>query len=166
MVFLENATDIEISYCRLEAVGGNGIFLSGYVTNSTLDYNDIGHVGDSCILAAGKTDSMDARRAEYPSDNSIMHNHLHNFGAWGKQTSCYFASFVQRHKVVGNVCYNGPRAGFNQNDGGPGGSEFAYNLIFNSKSRGLNSCHSDYLLGGARQVLFTSAPTLRNRPFS
>ena len=41
---------------------------------------------------------------------------------YGKQTSCYFQALGKNNTLKDNLCYNGPRAGINWNDGFAGGS--------------------------------------------
>ena len=47
------------------------------------------------------------------------------------QTSCYMQALTARSTVSSNVCYNGPRAGLNYNDGFFGGYDVSHNLLFN-----------------------------------
>lgn len=56
---------------------------------------------------------------------------FHDIGSFGKETSCYFQAVSGRNVIADNVCYNGPRAGFNFNDGFLGGNDVTGNLIFN-----------------------------------
>jgi len=56
---------------------------------------------------------------------------MHEIGVFGKQTSCYIQSLAYRTTLKDNVCYNGPRAGINFNDGFGGGNLVEGNLVFN-----------------------------------
>jgi hypothetical protein len=47
------------------------------------------------------------------------------------QVSCYHQTLACHNTITKNVCYDGPRAGFNFNDGMGGGNLMAQNLIFN-----------------------------------
>jgi hypothetical protein len=47
---------------------------------------------------------------------------MHEIGIYGKQTSCYFQALGKANTLKDNLCYNGPRAGINWNDGFAGGS--------------------------------------------
>jgi len=49
----------------------------------------------------------------------------------GKQTSAYFQSVAHHTTILGNVIYNGPRAGICFNDGFIGGDVVQSNLLFN-----------------------------------
>ena len=49
----------------------------------------------------------------------------------GAQVACYFQAVAGRNTVADNVCYNGPRAGLNFNDGFLGGNVVEGNLIAN-----------------------------------
>ena len=131
-VFLENATDVTVSDCLLDAPEGNGIVLNGYSERVTVEDSEVRSSGDSSIVMVGIARYMDGRAKSYPVNNTIARNHLHDWGVWGKQTSAYFGGIAREITVVGNVIYNGPRAGINQNDGFGGGHIFAQNLIFNT----------------------------------
>ena len=112
-VFLENASYVEFSDNIVDAPGGNGIALSNSVQNCEIHHNEVRFAGDSCIIALGSTAFMDGRADTHPRDTQIHHNHLHDWGLWGKQTSAYFGSLVRRISFDHNVLYNGPRAGSN-----------------------------------------------------
>lgn len=134
-LLLENATAVEVSDCLLDAPGGNGIFLSNLVQRCDIHHNEVRFAGDSAIAALGSTNGMAALgewSESHPRDNAIHHNHLHNWGVWGKQTSAYFGSLVRRQRFEHNVVYNGPRAAVNLNDGFAGGNSIARNLLFNT----------------------------------
>eukprot|EP01048_Picozoa_sp_COSAG05_P010669 COSAG05_NODE_954_length_6442_cov_451.572915_7_plen_59_part_00 len=49
----------------------------------------------------------------FPNRILIAHNHIHEIGIFGKQTSCYFSALSANITLKDNACYNGPRAGFN-----------------------------------------------------
>jgi hypothetical protein len=54
---------------------------------------------------------------------------MHEVGVTGKQTSCFAQQLSTNSTVIDNVCYNGPRAGFNFNDGFGGGNYVAFNSV-------------------------------------
>jgi len=132
MVFFENATGSTLEACTLDAPGGNGVFLSGFSDGIRVLGNEIAFAGDSLVAATGKAAFLDGRGLSHPMNAVISHNHLHDWGVWGKQTSAYFGGITRSMHFTDNVVYNGPRAGINQNDGFAGASEFARNLVFNT----------------------------------
>eukprot|EP00039_Didymoeca_costata_P032779 m.39344 g.39344 ORF g.39344 m.39344 type:complete len:907 (+) comp9540_c0_seq1:194-2914(+) len=132
MIKIENATNCELDSLTLDGPGGNGIFLNGFVKNAEIHDNEIMNAGDSLIAAVGKANYNDGRDGLTPNNCSFHHNHLHDWGVWGKQTSAFFAGITRNLKFSHNVLYNGPRAGINQNDGFAGGNEYSYNLVFNT----------------------------------
>ena len=76
---------------------------------------------------------------------------MHDVGIYGKQTSCYFQAITCGTSLIDNLCYNGPRAGINFNDGFGGGHHVQGNLIFNMvRETGdhgpFNSCIDVHLL--------------------
>merc|ERR1712232_1293424 len=88
-------------------------------------------MGDSAVAFVGKTNGVDATEATYPNRNTVARNHIHEYGVYGKQTSCFFQSIAANTTLEDNVCYNGPRAGVNFNDGFGGGNLMRGNLLFN-----------------------------------
>lgn len=131
-IFVDGAENIVIMNNTFDQVGGNGIFLSNYVKNCTVSNNEFQFTGDSAIASVGSSSTIDATTTNaYPSGNLISNNHMHDIGVFGKQTSCYFQSLACGNSLVDNVCYNGPRAGFNFNDGFGGMNHLEGNLIFN-----------------------------------
>jgi hypothetical protein len=74
----------------------------------------------------------DGSQPIYPEYNVVTQNHVHEYGIYGKQTSCVYLSLVGHINVTNNVCYNGPRAHINQNDGFLGDNFITGNLLFNA----------------------------------
>eukprot|EP00038_Savillea_parva_P031470 m.86905 g.86905 ORF g.86905 m.86905 type:complete len:585 (-) comp9682_c0_seq2:137-1891(-) len=122
---------VVISNSTFEQIGGNGVLLSNNVTDSTVTDCEFVQVGDSAIVSVGSSVGIVGTEATYPARNSITYNHMHEIGVYGKQTSCYFQALGQGTQFKGNLCYNGPRAGINWNDGFAGGSNVSENLVFN-----------------------------------
>ena len=130
-VFVEDATRVRIVGCEFFETGGNAVFLSNNVTFSYVGSNEFLFTGDSAVVALGRTDRLDGTAATYPMNNTVALNHMHEYGVYGKQTSCFFQSLSANTTLQGNLCYNGPRAGFNFNDGFGGGHDMKENLLFN-----------------------------------
>ena len=49
-----------------------------------------------------------------------------------KQSSFFVEAKTAQSVILGNVFFNGPRAGINANDGFGGGDEIGHNLVFSS----------------------------------
>lgn len=130
-VFIDGAEGITIKYCTFDQVGGNGMFLSNYVRNSSVTGCEFYACGDSAVVAVGSTELMNGTTGTYPAYNLIERNHIHDIGVFGKQTSGYFKGITHANTIRQNVIYNGPRAGVNFNDGFAGGEVLEGNLIFN-----------------------------------
>ena len=102
---------------------------SNHVTESSVTDSEFKWPGDSAITFLGSTVSIDGSAPTYPNRNLVARNHMHEIGVYGKQTSCFAQQLSSNSTVVDNVCYNGPRAGVNYNDGcgrgrgGRGGGE-------------------------------------------
>ncbi len=78
----------------------------------------------------------DGSKPLYPRNNSILKNHIHDYGVFGKQTSCVYISLSASTLVSDNVGCNGPRAHIKQNDG--------FTLIFELVAGPYNSCRHPY----------------------
>ena len=102
------------------------------VTVAAAATTSAGAAREGLVAAVGRARFSDGRTPDHPMNAVISGNHLHDWGVWGKQTSAYFGGMVKDTHLTHNLIYNGPRAGINQNDGFAGGSEFAYNLLFNT----------------------------------
>ena len=89
--------------------------------------------GDSAVVAYGEIDAEtgDGVAGEYPSGLKVVGNHMHEIGVWGKQTSCFFQGISGNNVFENNVCYNGPRALVNVNDGFLGMTRIRGNVLFN-----------------------------------
>jgi len=73
-----------------------------------------------------------------------------------KQTGFYYHAMTANASVLGNVFFNGPRAGININDGFAGGHEISRNIAFN-----LVRETSDH--GTVQEGLLCTLPTLASR---
>ena len=103
--------------CLFDQVGGNGVLLSRHVARANVSHNEFVASGDSAVVSAGVADGIDGTAPTYPTGNTVSHNHVHDYGVYGKQTSCYFQALTANSSFVDNLCYAGPRAGLNYNDG-------------------------------------------------
>jgi hypothetical protein len=130
-IFVENAQGISISGNTFNQTGGNAVFFSNHVAKSTIGDNHFMFIGDSAIALQGSAVLNDGSQPIYPTGNLVTQNHIHETGVFGKQTSCIYLSLVANTTVTNNVCYNGPRAHINQNDGFAGGNILQGNLLFN-----------------------------------
>ena len=58
-------------------MGGNALFMNGYVRWCNLSRNEVRYPGDSAFAAVGRTAKFDATGGDYPQDNTVEWNHLH-----------------------------------------------------------------------------------------
>ena len=110
-VVVEGAEGITVQNCTFDQPGGNGLLLSDYVRNCTIVGNEFRGVGDSGVVSLGRAqrldDPQDHTDGEFPAGNTVSFNHIHDYGLFGKQTSCYFQSKSCANTIEFNVCYNG-----------------------------------------------------------
>ena len=130
-VFVEGVDGFNLQGCLFDAVGGNGVFLSGYVRNAVIQNNEFVWSGDSAIVSVGNTNLIDGTMDTQPRGTKIIGNLVHENGVFGKQTCAYVQSLSCQAEVSENVFFNGPRAGINFNDGFGGGNLMKNNLLFN-----------------------------------
>ena len=130
-VFVEQADGFLLQNCLFDSPGGNGVFLSNYVRNAVIEGNEFVYTGDSAIAAIGSADLIDGTNGNQPRGTKILGNFAHETGIYGKQTSPYGQALACQTEIVGNVFFNGPRAGINFNDGFGGGNLVKNNLLFN-----------------------------------
>jgi hypothetical protein len=130
-VFVEGVDGFNLQGCLFDAVGGNGVFLSGYVRNAVIQNNEFVWSGDNAIVSVGDTNLIDGTLGTQPRGTKIIGNLVHENGVFGKQTCAYVQSLSCQAEVSENVFFNGPRAGINFNDGFGGGNLMKNNLLFN-----------------------------------
>ena len=130
--FVQDAENVTVAGCRFDQVGGNGIILSNHVHRSTVADTEFVYPGDSAIVTLGATNGIDAGAPTDPNFNSVLRNLMHENGVYGKQTSCFAQHTTANTTLKDNVCFNGPRAGLNLNDGMGGGHQFRNNVVYNA----------------------------------
>lgn len=129
-VEVQDAEGVAVAGCTFTEVGGNAVLLSNHVANASIVANEMVRLGDSGVVLVGSSVRDDGSAPTYPSGNLIGFNLIHEVGVYGKQTSCVFLA-KSNATIRGNVCFNGPRAGINFNDGFVGGNIMGHNLVWN-----------------------------------
>lgn len=131
-LFVENAEGLQVDLCRFVRTGGNAVFLSGHVKRSNLTRTEFAWTGDSAVVTVGRLNMADGFTVDsFPEDTRVAQNHFREVGVHGKQTSALFSALSCRTVFIGNVAYNGPRAGVNLNDHFCHGHRIEDNLLFN-----------------------------------
>lgn len=123
-VFLQGVTNITLSQLNFDQLEGNGVTFSNFVRDSEVSDCDFWRTGDSAVVALGSTRLSNGTASEYPHLNRVERNYFDTVGVNMKQTSCYFKAITYANTVKDNICFQGPRAGLNWNDG------FMVRLIF------------------------------------
>lgn len=138
-LYFEGTENTVVDSCVLERLDGNGIMISGYNRGVTIQNNEFAWIGDSAIGSWGYTtgagiDGMgvDGTDGNQPRFNKILNNFVHELGIWEKQSSFYFQAKTCQNMILGNIFFNGPRAGVNFNDGFGGASNLTENLLLNT----------------------------------
>ena len=138
-LFLEGTKNVTIDGCIFERLDGNAIMVSGYNRNTTIQRNEFVWIGDSAIAQWGYTSGTDVpgmgwdgTDGNQPRYSRILYNFAHELGIWEKQSSFYFQAKSCQNLIMGNIFFNGPRAGINFNDGFGGGSNLTENILFNT----------------------------------
>jgi len=160
-VFLDGAIRITIERVKFDQVGGNGVFLSNHVVNSSVLDCDFFRTGDTAVAAVGSTRGVNGSAATVPTMNTISNNHFDTVGVYTKQTSCYFKAQTYANTIADNICHDGPRAGVNFNDGFMGGDELARNVIWGMvRETGDHGTFNSW----DRKEYFYPCPPSRNAP--
>jgi len=145
-VKIENATGIQLLGNSFAHVGGNAVFLSNSVRNSTVSRNMFQWLGTSGVAVQGKTGGamMDGRDGEMlmaahgaaadngvrlPKHNLVSNNVFADYGIWDKQSACYHKALAPGNMFMNNVCFNSSRHGVNFQDGFGGGGIAEGNLV-------------------------------------
>jgi len=123
-----------------DRLDGNAIIVSAYNRNLTIQRNEFSWIGDTAIGQWGNTVGVpevpgmgwDGTTGDQPRGTQILYNFVHELGIWEKQSSFYFQAKSAQNLLMGNIFFNGPRAGINFNDGFGGGSNITYNVLFNT----------------------------------
>ena len=122
-----------IQRCTFASLGGNALFLSGNVVHTQIAGNEFVAIRDTAVALVGEmhnVSSGDARAETYPYKNLITLNHFHEVGVTGKGQAATFQAMAMANTFTRNVAYNGPRTGFENNDGFGGGYEYSENILF------------------------------------
>merc|ERR1719272_2861384 len=145
-VFLQGTERVSVSSNAMVRLDGNGVMLSAYNRNATIEKNDVSWNGDTAFAAWGITGKCvnekcdkkldwpvgpDGRNGEQPRGTRVISNMVREIGIWQKQSSMWFQAVTAETHIKGNVHFNGPRAGLNFNDGFGGGDIIENNLITN-----------------------------------
>jgi len=141
-VFLQGTELAEISNCTFERLDGHALMVSGYNRNATIADNDFAFLGGSAMVLWGYTNEtsgaghpaagIDGTDGNHPRYTSVLRNLAHEVGLYEKQNSFFMQAKTAQSTIMGNVFFNGPRAGVNYNDGFGGGDVLAYNLVFSA----------------------------------
>ncbi|XP_065906254.1 uncharacterized protein [Dysidea avara] len=130
-VVVEGAENVTISKCLFYSPGGNGLLLNNYVRGAVIEGNEFVWVGDNAIVVVGSTQLIDGTDGNQPRGTKVIGNLVHEVGVFGKQVCAYVQSLACETELIGNVFFNGPRAGINFNDGFGGGNIVKNNVLFN-----------------------------------
>jgi len=141
-IFLEGTEGISVESCEIERVDGNGIMLSGYNRNTTIQNSDLAFIGGTAIALWGRTNEtegdnhpqagVDGTDGNSPRFTTVRGCSIREVGLYEKQSSFFMQAKTAQSTIDGNVFFNGPRAGINFNDGFGGGDVIAHNLVFST----------------------------------
>ena len=145
---VENATKLSFVGNDFQWIGGNAIFLSNSVRNTSVTANGFRFLGTSGVAVQGKTGAamMDGRDGErmmdvhgpsadngvrLPTHNLVANNVFADLGVWDKQCACYHKALAPSNTFRNNVCFNTSRHAVNFQDGFGGGGIAEGNVAFN-----------------------------------
>jgi len=150
-VFLQGTERVTVDSCTFDRLDGNGVMVSGYNRNATITESDFSYIGGNAIAAWGYTNEtatdpgrpgiqlanhpkagVDGTDGEHPQYTTVTGCTAREVGLYEKQSSFFVQAKTAASVIVGNVFFNGPRAGINANDGFGGGDEIGHNLVFST----------------------------------
>lgn len=156
-VFMEGAENCLVADSSFEYLGGNGVFMSNYNRNNTVQACKFVHTGESAVCFVGSPsavrfyqtwddseidgkdwntmrENMDLepgpKTPDYPKNCTVENSIMHDFGDVGKQVAGVYISMSHKINVAHNTIYNCPRAGICINDGTWGGHIIEHNDIW------------------------------------
>ena len=83
--------------------------MMGFNSHNTVADSEFAWLGDSAIALVGRTNvagglvSVDGTNGDFPADNSITRNHIHEVGALTKQSSPFFQTIACHNNITNNV---------------------------------------------------------------
>ena len=150
-IFLQGTQSVTFELCTFDRLDGNGLMVSGYNRNATVHDSDFSFIGGNAIAAWGYTNEtasdpgrpgvdienwphagVDGTDGNHPRYTKVIGCTAREIGLYEKQSSFYVQAKTAQSTIIGNVFFNGPRAGINANDGFGGGDEIAHNLVFST----------------------------------
>jgi hypothetical protein len=134
-VILTGAKNALVQQCEFNSVGGNGLFIGGFATNTTVADNEFVWIGESAIASIGTAVGNDGTGGGQPRGNVMLQKLIHEIGIFGKQTAGYVQAMTAQAVDKRNIPFNGPRqavqAVMDFSEGFGGGSVVEENLAFN-----------------------------------
>ena len=130
-VYVEGSEACSLTHNRFTQLAGNALVVSDH--NDALDvmWNEFVWLGESAIVLLGSVDGIDGVSSHRsPMYTDVVGNLIHEFGASVKQTAGIVQFLSGATLIARNAIFNGPRAGFNLNDGFYGGTEVVSNVMF------------------------------------
>ena len=104
-----------VAGCVFDRSGGNGMVLSDYNRNATVERNSFRKLGDSAIVLVGSADLIDATGGDQPRFTTIAENTAYEYGLIGKQVAAVFQAVSCQTTIRDNIFFSGPRHGINFN---------------------------------------------------
>ncbi len=140
-VYLENARGSKLKDCEFRALGGNGVFVSGYAEGVQVRRSHFYDLGASGVCLVGRPEAVRSpsfrygeavpydqldltpgpKTEDYPRDCLVEDCLIHDIGVTEKQTAGVQISMAARITLRHLSIYDTPRAGINVSEGTWGG---------------------------------------------
>lgn len=151
-VLFRNAEDCVLENCRLDQIGGNGIFVDGYARRISIQGCHLSEIGGSGVAFVGRLEAVRSplfeyqerqsvhaidvepgpQTDEYPSDCLVEDCLIYRTGRVEKQSAPVQLSMALRVNVRHCSIYDVPRAGINISEGTWGGHVIEYCDVFDT----------------------------------
>ena len=112
-IFIEGAEGVTVQHNLLRRLDGNGIFVSGYTRDVTVQDNEIVWTAFSPIASWGYTKGFDGTDGQQPRDTRVLRNYVHEWGHQEIQSSMWSNNLACLSHLENNVAFNAPRAAIN-----------------------------------------------------
>ena len=132
-VFVTGTAGFSLTGSTLTQLGSNGVTVSDWNVNATVEGNEVSFLGGSGVQVVGSSWSIDGvSNLAQPRGTHVRSNLVHDVGIYVKQSAGVVQAVARRTHVEGNALFNAPRMLTCWNDGFAGGNVLAHNLGFNA----------------------------------
>eukprot|EP01062_Namystynia_karyoxenos_P055927 TRINITY_DN46934_c0_g1_i1.p1 TRINITY_DN46934_c0_g1~~TRINITY_DN46934_c0_g1_i1.p1 ORF type:complete len:941 (+),score=254.23 TRINITY_DN46934_c0_g1_i1:75-2825(+) len=129
-VHVEGAERFRAQACTFRSPGGNGLAITGYARNITVEDSEVAWAGENGVVVMGDTALIDGTLGDHPKDVTLRGLLVREVGVYVQQSAAVFVAQSERVAIDRLVAFNGPRQGTVWNDGMFGGHSITNSAIY------------------------------------